>query len=80
MTVAALVALVAVAASLLPNARTDVLPAAVALGAWSIGLVFLPQPERFRSGGFAAGAAMLGLAVWFLQRQRRTITAPNSRS
>ena len=80
LTVAALVALGAVAASLLPNARTDVLPAAVALGAWCIGLVFLPQPERFRSGGFAAAAAILGLAVWFLQRQRRAITAPNSRS
>jgi hypothetical protein len=80
LTLAALVALAAVAVSLLPNSRTDVLPAAVALGAWCVGLVFLPQPERFRSGGFAAAAAVLGLAVWFLQRQRRAIAAPNSRS
>ena len=80
LTVAALVALGAVAASLLPGSRIDVLPAVVALVAWCIGLLFLPQPERFRSGGLAAAAAMLGLAVWFLQRQRRTLTAPNSRS
>jgi hypothetical protein len=75
LTIAAIAALAAVAASLLPNARTDVLPATAALAAWGIGLVVLPQPERFRSGSFAAGAAVLALAVWQWQRQRERLTA-----
>jgi hypothetical protein len=70
LTLAAIAALVAVAASLLPVAPADVLPATAALAAWGIGLVVLPQPERFRSGGFAAGAALLALAVWRWQRLR----------
>jgi hypothetical protein len=68
---AALAALAAVAASLLPSASTDLLPAAAALTAWCAGLILLPQPERFRSGSFAAAAAVLSLGLWFLSRQRR---------
>jgi hypothetical protein len=68
---AALAAVAAVAASLLPSTPTDLLPAATALTAWCTGLIFLPQPERFRSGSFAAAAAVLSLGLWFLSRQRR---------
>ena len=76
LTLAALAALAAVAASLLPNARTDVLPATAALAAWGVGLIVLPQPERFQSGGFAAAAALLALAVWQWQQPRRAPLGP----
>jgi len=71
LTIAALVALAAVAASLLPSSPTDLFPAAAVLGAWCVGLATLPQPERFRSGGPAAAIAIIALSIWFLQRQRR---------
>ena len=75
LTIVALVALAAVAASLLPWSPTDLLPAAAALGAWCVGLAWLPQPERFRSGGLAAAVAVVALSIWFLQRQRRERSA-----
>jgi len=74
LTVAALVALGAVVASVLPVSKTDVVPAGVALVVWCIGLALLPQPERFRSGALAAAAAILGLAAWFVTEQRRRVT------
>jgi len=75
LTIAVLVALAAVAASLLPSSPTDLLPAAVVLGAWCVGLASLPQPERFRSGGLAAAVAVIALSIWFFQRQHRERSA-----
>ncbi|HST17362.1 MAG TPA: hypothetical protein VLK36_06810 [Gaiellaceae bacterium] len=75
LTMAALVALAVVAASLLPSSPTDLLPAGVVLGAWCVGLAALPQSERFRSGGLAAAIAVIALSIWFLERQRRERSA-----
>ena len=75
LTIAALAALAAVAATLLPWSRADVLPAAAVFAAWCVGLAALPQPERFRSGGLAAAVAVVALSIWFLQRQRRARSA-----
>ena len=73
LTLAALVALGAVVASVLPGSKTDALPAGAALLVWFVGLAMLPQPERFRSGALAAAAALLGLAAWFVSGQRRRV-------
>ncbi len=70
LTAAALAALAAVAASLVPTTRSDLLPAAAAVAAWCIGFASLPQSERFRSGSFAAAAAGVALLVWLYQGRR----------
>ena len=75
LTIAALVALGAVAASLLPWSPGDVLPAVAVLAAWCLGLASLPQAERFRSGGLAAAVAVVALSIWFVQGQRRERSA-----
>jgi len=75
LTIAAVVALAAVGATLLPWSPGDLLPAVAVLAAWCLGLASLPQAERFRSGSLAAAVAVVALSIWFVQGQRRARSA-----